>query len=62
MLLIQKGANVNTKNEEIMHTHLHDAYFFGDSRIVNLLLQYGADKNACNYKGLKPIELASSTQ
>ncbi|XP_067848524.1 ankyrin repeat and SOCS box protein 9-like isoform X2 [Heptranchias perlo] len=52
----KRGANVNTgKNLE---SPLHVATKNSDSQLVNLLLEHGADTNAKNAEGKRPVELA----
>ena len=58
-LLIAKGADVNTKDEE-ESTPLHYAASqgFAHEEIAELLIDKGADVNAKNNKGITPLDVA----
>ncbi|XP_078415648.1 ankyrin repeat and SOCS box protein 9-like [Cetorhinus maximus] len=54
--LLSSGANVNmSKNLE---SPLHVATRNSDTQLVNLLLEHGADTDAKNAEGKRPVELA----
>ena len=57
--LIQRGADVNTKNmngRSLMHLSIEKKY----DDVTNLLIQKGADINAVDMNGYTPIQLAAS--
>lgn len=53
-LLIQKGADINAKNNDTF-TPLHTAAFLGEYAIAQLLVNNGADVNAKNEDGDAPM-------
>ena len=57
-LLLKRGARINEETE--YGTPLHMACEKGLSKVVALLLEYGADLNARNQEGQTPIELLSN--
>jgi len=57
-LLIEKGADINTKNNN-GSTALHAAAFLAHPEIVKLLLDKGADVNARNNRGETAIYIAT---
>lgn len=63
ILLDRKGANANFCNSEdgssILFHHL-DAAVFGSTRVVDLLLDAGADPNQPNHAGQVPLHVARS--
>jgi ankyrin repeat protein len=54
--LIRSGANINAKNE-YNQTPLHLACKYGKYDIVQKLLETGANHQALNGNGQKPIDL-----
>ena len=54
-LLIQRGANVNSKNRDGA-TSLHAAAFLGQHKIATLLVQKGANTNVRNNSGERPTD------
>lgn len=58
-LLLEKGANVNARNQD-GGTALHAAAFLGRSDIVDLLLAKGADLQVKNNDGSTPIASAQT--
>ncbi|WP_053228331.1 ankyrin repeat domain-containing protein [Spirochaeta cellobiosiphila] len=56
MYLIDKGAGVNLLDNQ-GNTPLHRAVIAGNTKVVQLLLEYGADKNISNKEGLLPGDL-----
>ena len=57
-LLLKRGARINEAIES--GTALHIACWKGQAGVAALLLEYGADLNACNQEGQTPIELLSN--
>ena len=57
-LLIQKGAKVNAKSHHGT-TALHLAAAKNDGKIINLLMNHGANPNISNSDSLTPIWLAT---
>ena len=57
-LLLSKGADVNTKNNQNGMTPLHIAAQEGHRSMVVLLLASGADANVQNARGITPLVLA----
>ena len=53
-LLIDNGANVNTKKED-GQTPLHEAALNGNKKIIELLIARAADVNAKNVNGDTPL-------
>jgi uncharacterized protein len=60
-LLLDAGADVNGR-EEGGFTALHAAAANGDEDLVTLLLDRGADPDAVNREGKRPIDLAANDQ
>lgn len=52
------GANVDRKNK-YGETPLHVACFFGDERIVEMLLKYGSNVDEQNNNGFTPLHKAT---
>ena len=52
-LLLLKGADPNIQNK-FGNSALHEAYMNGNPYIINLLLEYDADEQLRNNKGLYP--------
>jgi ankyrin repeat protein len=48
---------INTE-DNLGDTVLHLAAFHGDYRVVNKLLDFGADKKRCNERGLMPVDMS----
>ncbi len=59
-LLIQKGANVNARDEFGSTALLSAVYFDNNKEIIELLLNKGADVNAVNKWGNTPLTYASA--
>ena len=57
--LITQGANVNTRLLNTGETPLHRATAYADERIVSLLLEHGADREARDVNGDSPLSWAS---
>jgi ankyrin repeat protein len=55
--LIQKGANLETRDPKWKATALHCAAQWGADKVVPVLLQAGADPNVKNVKGYTPLAL-----
>ena len=53
--LLDKGAIVNVQ-DKILESPLHKAILYQNTNIVNLLLEYGANKALTNIDGLTPAE------
>merc|ERR1711892_1601344 len=59
-LLLLAGANPNHVSEHMDHCSLLGMYSYqGNTAMVSLLLEYGADPNIANEKGVAPLSLAS---
>ncbi|XP_020298631.1 POTE ankyrin domain family member B2-like [Pseudomyrmex gracilis] len=58
MMLLYRGANVNTQTREFGTTLLHNAVEYKNMKIVDLLLNYGANINASKKSGVTPLYLA----
>ena len=56
-LLLIKGANPNIQNK-FGNTPLHVAYKFNSSLMINLLVQYNANKQIKNIDGLLPWQMS----
>jgi cytohesin len=56
-LLIQRGANLNSRGFE-HRTALHETAFFNRAEMTELLLTNGADPNLKDRDGKKPIDVA----
>lgn len=63
-LCIEQGASVNCKFKDDLYTPLHTACSSGTSRgsmeVLNLLLEQGADGNACNKWRETPLLIAAN--
>ncbi|XP_058105492.1 uncharacterized protein LOC131248974 isoform X2 [Magnolia sinica] len=57
-LLVQAGANANVTAGGA--TPLHIAADSGNTEIINCLLKAGADPNACDEDGVKPVQVAAT--
>ncbi|MGV8119577.1 MAG: ankyrin repeat domain-containing protein [Candidatus Xenobiia bacterium LiM19] len=58
-LLLSKGADINSKNNE-SQTPLHFAAFNGETQLVKMLLSKGAELNAKDCYGFTPLHNAAS--
>ncbi len=58
-LLVEKGANVNARNNE-RNTALHIAAFFGHTETVKLLLEKSAEVNAKNIRVETPLDTVAA--
>ncbi|KAL8822146.1 MAG: hypothetical protein Q9191_007112 [Dirinaria sp. TL-2023a] len=58
-LLLEAGADPDTKNSLDGHTSLHYAAKHGDQMIVDLLLSHRADPTLQNFFGKSPIHMAA---
>lgn len=58
ILFNRHGANVDRKNK-YGETPLHVACFFGDERIVEMLLKYGSNVDEQNNNGFTPLHKAT---
>jgi len=56
--LLEKGANVNARDDDYGGTPLHVASAWGRVDIAKLLIEKGADVNARNNGGLTPLHMA----
>ncbi len=59
--LLEKGANVNAREEMIAETPLHLAADYGYTEVVKLLLDHGADVNARSQGDWTPLHWATSS-
>ena len=60
-LLLLAGANPNHKTDHMDHCPLIGMYAYqGNTDMVSLLLEYGADPNLANEKGVAPLALAGA--
>jgi len=60
-LLLLSGANPNHVTDHMDHCTLLGMYSYqGNTDMVSLLLEYGADPNIADQKGVAPLALASS--
>ena len=57
--LLKKGANPNAKSGASNGYLIHYASLYLDSKVVELLIKYGADVNARNYKNETPLHLVT---
>ena len=57
-LLLENGADVNSKEDWVERTALHEAVHAGDAAMVQLLLDHGARVHVLNYKKQTPRDLA----
>ncbi len=61
-LLLRAGAKVNEVHDTFRDTVLHIAAARGDSAMVKLLLEHGADRNIKNRDGKTPAEICSNPE
>jgi len=60
-LLLLAGANPNHITDHMNHSPLLGMYAYqGNTEMVSLLLEYGADPNQTNEKGVAPLALAAT--
>ena len=60
-LLIKKGISINSVNKD-GNTALHLAYYFNYNDIIKCLIDFNADENIKNNKGLLPEEITSTDE
>lgn len=58
LFLLEKGANINKKNEITGNIPLHDAIVYNDNNIIELLIQYNSNLNHQNNDGYTPLMLS----
>lgn len=58
LFILEKGGNVNKKNEFTGNIPLHDSIILNDSYITELLIQYNSKINEKNNDGYTPLMLA----
>ncbi len=61
LLLLQESCDLNAVNEIAGHTALHLAAQKGNSRIVEVLVGFGANVNKSDGEGILPIHRAYLT-
>ncbi len=57
--LIEKGVNVNSRNNDDGNTGLHWASSYGFTEMAKLLVSHGADVNLKNMEGNSPLHWAA---
>lgn len=57
-LLLQSGADINAKSVQYQNTVLHHALSYGNTRLIKLLIEHGADIEARNKRGQTPLHQA----
>ena len=58
-MLHKNGSRINTIDKN-GSTPLHEAYRFGNYKLVECLIELGADKNIVNNNGFKPSQMDDS--
>jgi len=57
-LMLQHGADVNTRSGRLMQSALHGAAFWGYNDVVEYLLKKGADINLADNRGFTAVDYA----
>ena len=61
-LLLERGADVNSRADDDGFTPLHRASSYGSLEVVRLLLEHGADVEAVNRDGKTPLQVVGKTE